>query len=59
MNNDTFVLVKLDGCAADAEIKKVIRAYISERRANEDMELLDAIDGQHTYRILKIEHIDN
>lgn len=59
MTHETFVLVQLDGCAADADIKKLIRTYLSETRANEDLELLDSADPVNTYRVLKIEHIDS
>lgn len=56
---DNYLLVKCDGCAADASIVRVVRSYLSQRRAEEDLELLEKADPTSTYRVIPIEHIDN
>lgn len=57
--DQNYVLVLCDGCAADANVVRVIRTYLSERRAEEDRELLERTDSLSTYRVIAVEHIDN
>ena len=42
-----------------ADIAAVVRIYLSERRANEDLELLRATDPTSDYEVQAIEYIDN
>ena len=43
----------------EPEIKKVIRSYLSERRAEQDRELLAEDNPSGTYVVLNIHHIDD
>ena len=47
------------GCAADADIVRVVRTYLTEKRAEEDRELLEQTDGLSTYRVIAVEYIDD
>ncbi len=59
MTDTNFALVLMDGCGADSDIKRVVRVYLSERRANEDRDLLEVADSANTYRVISVEYIDN
>ncbi len=41
------------------DIKRVLRVYLSQRRAEEDLALLRETDPTTTYEVLAVEHIDN
>ncbi len=57
--DDNYALVKCDGCAADGSIVRILRVYLSQRRAEEDLTLLEQTDGTSTYRVIPVEYIDN
>lgn len=57
--SETFLLAKMAGCAADADIVRVVRTYLTEKRAEEDRELLEQTDGLSTYRVIAVECIDD
>lgn len=40
-------------------IKKIVRSYLSERRANQDRDLLTEANPSGTYLVLNIHHIDD
>jgi hypothetical protein len=43
----------------EPEIKMVIRSYLSERRAEQDRDLLSEANPSGTYLVLSIHHIDD
>lgn len=57
--DENFVLVKMDGCGAGAMIVRVMRTYLSEKRAEQDRELLERGDSVNVYRVIPVEHIDD
>lgn len=57
--DETFVLAMVENGAADASIVRVMRTYLSEKRAEQDRELLTLADPGHVYRVVAVEHIDD
>jgi metal-responsive CopG/Arc/MetJ family transcriptional regulator len=66
MANDTnFLLAEMEDMPASAgptfrsTIKRAIRSYLSERRAEQDRDLLSEANPSGTYLVLSIHHIDD
>ncbi len=60
--DEQFVLVErgpFHQPSAPAPIERVIRAYLSRRRAEEDLALLREMDPATTYEVQAVEYIDN
>ena len=57
--DELFTLVKTTSNAQDADIIKVVRVYLSARRAEEDRELLEETDKIGCYRVDAAPYIDN
>lgn len=60
--DQTYLLVEM--ATGEHEIPKlyihqIIRTYYSERRAQEDHELLEKANRMKTYAVLTVPHIDN
>ncbi len=49
------VLVEYDG----TELVRVVRTYLSARRAEEDRELLALVNPDRNFRVTTVEFIDN
>ena len=58
-SDELFMLVKTASHAQDADIIKVVRVYLSARRAEEDRELLEEADKIGCYRVDAAPYIDN
>ena len=57
--SETFLLAKMAGCAAEADIVRVVRTYLTEKRAEEERELLEQKDGMSNYRVIAVEYIED
>lgn len=57
--NETTVLVELEYGEPENKVLRIVRSYLSERRAQQDLELLREINPGHAYDIQTIEHIDD
>lgn len=55
--NENAVLVEIEH--ATGKVLRVVRSYLSERRAQEDLELLSEINRDTLYSIQTVEHIDD
>lgn len=61
---ETFVLAEMrtvtapDGSKAET-IRTVVRTYLSNRRAEQDLALMNEVLPDIAYRILTVEHIDD
>lgn len=55
MTEENFILVEL----RDGKIERVIRSYLSARRANEDLELLSESKPDATYRVDAVAFVDS
>lgn len=73
-SNETFVLVEMTVPAYKASevkemldggrmpelfIQRIVRTYLSNSRADEDLELLQEANPQAVYRVFPVLHIDN
>lgn len=61
---ETFALVEMrtvstEGGGFVESIATIHRTYLTERRANEDLALMNAVLPDMTFRVLLIEHVDN
>ncbi len=54
---ENFILVR--AYADTGEIMTLIRSYLSKARAEQDMELLQEINPDATFKIIVLGHIDN
>ena len=54
-NDENYVLV----CMSSSGISRVVRSYLSRRRAEEDLELLREMDPATSYEVQAVEYIDN
>ena len=62
--NESIVLVEIRTFTAEGggkveAIRSVVRSYLTERRAQEDLELMRQSLPDLDYRVLVIEHIDS
>lgn len=60
-NDSNFLLVQMTGndITQSTAIKQVIRSYLSEKRADQDRDLLAEVNPSGTYIVLTIHHIDD
>lgn len=58
-SNETTVLVELEYGEPANKVLRVIRSYLSERRALQDLELLRELRDGKAYDIQTVEHIDD
>lgn len=56
---ENAVLVELENGELQNKVLRVIRSYLSHRRAQEDLELLQELHPGKAYDIQTVEHIDN
>ena len=56
---ENHILVQIDPDMDGAPIVKVIRSYLSNSRAMEDLALLEETAPRTSYRVITVEHIDN
>lgn len=59
---ENFILVQLEqprNIVEGNKIIRLVRTYLSESRAIEDIELLEAADKTAFFKIEKVEHIDS
>lgn len=56
---ENAVLVELEYGEPANKVLRVIRSYLSHRRAQEDLELLRELHPGKAYDIQTVEHIDN
>jgi hypothetical protein len=65
MTYELFILVKKERIEANelslgrAVVTSVVRSYLSEKRAFEDLHLLQEAQPEAIYDVLKTDHIDN
>jgi len=57
--NEIFVLALVENGTADASVVRVMRTYLSEKRAEQDRELLTMADPNHVYRVVAVDYIDD
>ena len=58
-SDEICVLVKTASMDPLADIMKVVRAYLSNSRAEEDRELLAEADPTGCYHVVPVQYIDN
>lgn len=56
---ENTILVELEYGEPENKVLRVIRSYLSERRALQDLELLRELNPGKAYDIQTIEHIDD
>jgi hypothetical protein len=61
---ETYVLAEMrtitapDGSKAET-IRTIVRTYLSNRRAEQDLELMNQLQPDVAYRVFTVEHIDD
>ncbi len=56
---ETFVLVQMLSPSLDTSIARIIRTYLTAKRAEEDRELMAEANPLGIFRVLTIQHIDD
>lgn len=57
--NETTVLVELEYDEPANKVVRIIRTYLSEKRALQDLELLREVHTRSAFDIQTVEHIDD
>lgn len=57
--DENTILVELEYGEPANKVLRVVRSYLSERRAKEDLDLLRELNPGRAYDIQTVEHIDS
>lgn len=57
--DENTILVEIEYGEPANKVVRVVRSYLSERRAKEDLDLLRELNPGRAYDLQTVEHIDN